>query len=630
MNRDQSSLLAGFFLLLILIPLAYSPVIEAGFIIDDSPFYIEDPIMNEPDGLLRIWLHRPGDRGEWPYIPVTRSTFWLERQLGGLNLHFSHGINVVLHLTAALILWLGLRQFQFRGSFWIGLLFGLHPIYVQSVAWIAERKNGVAGVFFLLTVWSFLHYEKKKTGSWYGLTILLFLGAVLSKTSSIMLPVLFLFCRLYLRSSWKKTDFFHLLPFFLAALGFGIFRIWVETHTYGAQGSLYTLSFLERLLIAGHIPFFYIEKLLFPFPLIFTYPKWQVDPAQILFYLPLLSLGVAGITVVWKGSSWGRPLFLGLGSFLALLFPVLSFFNIGWTRFSYVSDHWVHLPSIPLLILLVEGVIRVKDLIERRKTEPARILGLGLLSLVFILLGILTWNQAGKYKNHKTLWQATLADFPNAWLAHQELGRVYMEENQFPLALQHLDQAIGLNSQSPDAYNNRGAIYSQLQQYDQAFADYKQALDLHQEFLEAYYNRGKTYAQQGNYDRAFADYNRILQLNPRYAKAYHSRGTAYAELERYQEALQDFTQALQLNPQVAETHFNQGQVYLQLQQFQQALQSYNKTLQIESRFLGAYNNRGYLHHLAGNETLACADWNQACQLGDCRRYKQAMNDKTCR
>ena len=177
------------FIVLILLTLAvYYPAMDAQFIIDDNKFFVEDPLMTAPDGLIRIWFSPADNNHVWPYLPMTRTTFWIERQFTDFNPQVSHWINIIFHLISAVFLWLVLKQWLKQGAWWIGLLFAVHPVYVQSVAWIAERKNVVAAVFYILCLWSYLQFEKKRLKTWYALALVLFLCALLSKTSVVMLP----------------------------------------------------------------------------------------------------------------------------------------------------------------------------------------------------------------------------------------------------------------------------------------------------------------------------------------------------------------------------------------------------------------------------------------------------------
>ncbi len=653
--------LGGILFLILLTGLVYHPAMQADVILDDKRFYVDDPIMVKADGLFRIWFHPLENNDMWPYIPITRSTFWIERQLFGLNLSISHLINIVLHSVTAILLWLLLKPWVARSAWWVAVLFAVHPVYVQSVAWISERKNMVSGLFFVLALWGYLKFldtsrspgNPEKTNrrnasiGWYVLTFSLFGGALLSKTSTIMLPVVFLLCHWWMQKPWKRSDISALLPFFglsgLAAYS----RVWFEIHSFGANEVQFPFTVVERLIIAGHVPFFYIQKLAFPYPLVFNYPKWSIDTTTFSMFLPVLSIiGLLGIAL-WKYRTWGRPLFLGLGAYGVLLFPVLGFFNNSWFQYSFVTDHWVHLPSIPLLLLAVEGGHRAIGFLKVSVhiKNKIRIASFGAFALVW---GGLTFQQTLIYQNHETLWKATLVHNPQSWLSHYNLGTIFLEQKKYQQALKHMDEAVELYPVLAQAYNNRGILYShlgeyekaiedyseilrrdpddvpvynnrgtayfKLKQYEQALVDYDTAIQLQPHYPEAYNNRANVHAELEQYDQALQDYQQALQQNPQYAEAYNHRGTVYLTLQQYESALQDFRRAWELRPDYAEAYHNQAVTLGELQQFEAALKSYSQALRIDPGFVKAYRYRGVLYSRLQRYQAGIADFNKALQL----------------
>ncbi|MBF0279914.1 MAG: tetratricopeptide repeat protein [SAR324 cluster bacterium] len=588
-TSDNLRFIGALLFLAALTVIAYAPVMDAGSIIDDEKYYINDPLVNASDGLFSIWLKPFQNNGVWPYIPITRSTFWLERQIGGLNLAVGHWGNVLFHCLAAALLGMILRFLHVRGALIISFCFALHPIHVQSVAWITERKNVVAAVFFFLTLWGFVNFEKKKKTTWYWLTLAFYAGALLSKTSTIMLPLIFVILRYWQRTSWSRTDFQILLPFFLLAGGAGSARIWFEIHAFGAVGEAYTRSFLERLLTAGHIPFFYLSKIVFPHPLIFTYPKWVIDPGHFFLYFPLLGLFVTMLLLLLKYRSWGSPIFLGLAAYGVLLFPVMGFFNNAWTKFSFVTDHWVYLPSIPLVILLLQGVLQFLDYFKKFKFHRIGSAGLGMLFILF--LGGMTWHQASIYENRKTLWQTTIQDNPNSWLAYGELARAYTDDRQFEQALQNYSKALAIRKY-PEAFHNRALTYFNLNRYDLALGDYNQALRLNPKYTEAYFNRGNVNFRMNRFQAAFADYNKTLSLNAKYVDAYFNRGLIHFRLNRFESAYEDYSRTLSLSKDYTEAYFNRGLSSFKMKKYEQALIDFNQTLALDSDYVEAYFNRG--------------------------------------
>ncbi len=651
--RDQlivsrMGLVLGILILAAFTIVTYFPVNDAGIIIDDPEFYFSDPVMDAPDGLSTIWFSPADNNDIWPYIPLTRSTFWLERQIFGSDPQASHWINVALHILAAVLLWLALQHLKIKEAWLIALLFAVHPVFVQSVAWIAERKNTVAAIWYILTFWSYLHFDRGRDRRWYVVAIGLFVCALLSKTSTIMLPVLLILLKLWKGPPWKNQDLIYLFPFFVLAAGFGLLRIYFEQHFFGADSGLLDRPFLERILIAGHVPFFYVTKLVWPYPLNFIYSQWNLQTSAWTQYLPWFSHVVIGGVLFWRYASWGKPLFLAWAGFVVALFPVMGWFNNAWQQFSFVADHWVHLPSLSLLILVVLGLPRLEKFgAQWFKTAEWKIVTKFWWGLL-IVLGGLTWNHAEIYQNAQTLWEVTLKRNPQAWIAHLELGRLDLQSAQPSEALVRFNKAIELNPQAIHAYNNRGNAFVNVGQWDRALQDFDKVLSLNPEFAEGYSNRaivfsqvgrfeqalndiqsalrlkphypeayntwGTVYADQQNYPLAIEKYNDAIERNPYYDEAYFNRGNAKVGLHQYSEAIQDYNQALNLNPNRVEAYSNRGFAYLQIDQYPTAIQNFTDALKINPQFSDAYLNRAIANELAGRPDAALSDYNQVLLL----------------
>ncbi len=613
-------------ILLVLTGIAYSPAFQAGFIIDDADFFLEDPVVKAADGLFQVWLNPLNDNGVWPYLPITRTTFWLEYQLFGGNLTIAHTINIILHGLAALLLWRILLQFRIRGAWWVGMLFALHPIYVQSVAWIAQRKNGVAAIFFLLCVWSFWKFALKPRWHWYAITCLFLVCALLSKTSTIMLPPMLVLVCWWLRLPWKRRDTLLLIPLFGIAAVAGIARIWFETHAINPLEGFVQLSFLERLQVFGHVPFFYLKKLILPYPLMFNYPRWTLDVETLSLYLPLFSIVFIFGCLLWKYQTWGKPLFLALSAFGLGLFPVSGLFHNGWFSASYVADHWGHLPSIPLLILaVVGGVWTVSS--NPNFSRFGGFAGGGFL----ILLVWLTWNQTRIYQNLDTLWTHTLQYNPKSWMGHHQLAVMHHRRNEWDSALAHYNQSIALEARFRLNHKNRGKLHDQLGQLPQAITDYSTALQLNASDIETYAQRGFAYYRTEAYAEAITDFNEVLRYIPNHPEALLYRGESYFLLQDYETAFQDYERLLQIYPQQAELYYQRGRKYLFLQQYASAINDFTRSLQLGTAQTPAavYQSRGQAYFQASRPDLACGDWQQACQLGLCEPYQAAKAQGAC-
>ncbi|MBF0289585.1 MAG: tetratricopeptide repeat protein [SAR324 cluster bacterium] len=618
----------GLVALVILTGAVYYPVVDAGYILDDRGFYITDPLMDASDGLQRIWFQPKDNNGIWPYLPLTRTSFWLDRQLWGLDLQWTHLLNVAFHLGGAVILWLALKSFDIRGAWLIGAIFVVHPVYVQSVAWIAQRKNVLAVIFYLLAIWSYLQFSRQKWWSCYVMALVLFICALLSKTSTVMLPLVLALCHLWLYRSWKISDLVALIPFFFASIGAAYSRIWFEMNALGATGEAFSRGLLDRLLIAGHIPFFYLKKLLYPYPTVFFYPRWEIDPAQWVNCLPLVSLLFVIVILLVKYQKWGGPLFLGLAAFLISLFPVAGFFNNNWNRFSYVSDHWVHIPSIAILILFVQIGVCLLKISGMREKAVARYFSAAVGGGIIVVLGTLTWQQAHAYKNLETLWQDTIRKNPKSHNAYNRLGSLYFKQGKMDAAIENFTAVIQIRPEFVEPYNNRGTVYLKLQQYDKAIADFSQAIELQPGMSDAYFHRGIIYSFLKQYQNAIADFTKVIQLDPQFMVPYSKRSEAHLYLKHYQQAIEDLNRYLVESPSPGE-FFNRGIAHMGLKQNKKAVDDFSKAIEMEKGFKKSYVFRGIAYMHLGKSELACTDWKKSCQLGDCQNFQVAKQKGIC-
>ncbi|MBF0280100.1 MAG: tetratricopeptide repeat protein [SAR324 cluster bacterium] len=627
----------------------YYPATQAGILWDDKLNFIEDPLMKAEDGLRKIWLNPKENNNVWPYLPISRTSFWLEHRLWGFHLGLSHLTNVIFHLMGAIVLWLVMRQLQVRGAWWIGLLFLCHPIYVQSVAWITERKNVLAGVFYLLTIWSYLQFDRKRQWSWYFLTLGLFICALFSKASTTMLPVIFIFCRLWLGRSWNQSHYWSLVPFFILSLGNAYSRIWFELNSFGASAGEFSRSFIERLLSAGIIPFFYLKKIIIPYPLSFIYPKWEIDSGDVSHYLPLLSLVLIAGLLLWKYRSWGSPLFCGWGAFLASLFPVLGFFNNAWTRNSFVADHWVHLPSISILILSAQGIFKIMDnsRLKRMENTTMRVVCLGGIPM---LLGGLTWHRTQTFQDLETLFQDTVQKNPKAAAAYLDLGVIYAGQGKHQLANRYYDQALKLTPNRSEIYNdkslsflalkqyqkalefsdqaialkedseyysNRGGIFLYLKEYEKALENFNRAIELDKSNPKPYTNRYQLFLVQNQHRKAISDLTKLISLKVNVLEYTLQRSKIYADSKDFQKAIEDLTSVIENFPsfeQLSSLFFFRGNFRIELQQYHKAVEDYDNAVRLGFQSAILYNNRGFAHKTLHQYPKALADFSEAIRL----------------
>ncbi|MBF0279031.1 MAG: tetratricopeptide repeat protein [SAR324 cluster bacterium] len=568
----------------------YYPTTQAGFVWDDFVFVVDDPLMTATDGFWRIWF-APGS-GPWNYWPLTRSVFWLQRQLWGLNPFGYHLVNITFHLLNSIVLYLALQHFKVRGAWIIGLLFAIHPVHVASVAWVVELKNTLSGLFYLLSIWAFLIFDKNKNWRWYSLSLGLFLFALLSKSSTVMLPVILILLRTWFKKPWRKEDYAVLIPFFLLALSSGLLSIFFENQYIGEQTSGFSLNFLEKILVAGRAALFYIDKFLWPHFYPATYPRWDISSADLKLYLALLFWIGGGGFAIWKHQSWGRPVFLAVFAFWVSLFPVSGILNAAGFSITFVWLHLTYLPSIPIFIFLVQSGIRLSDSIHIKYQFFSHLLFKISTALILILLGVLSHYQSKIFNNAETLWSDTLNKTQSSWMAFQNMGIVYREKNKEQLAIEHFNKAIQINGNLDFTYYNRGNAYLELKQYKQAILDYRKAISLNPKMGHYYNNLGIVYDKLGQYKNAIYNYTMAISLNTKEADFFSNRGLSYEKNQQYEEAIQDHTQAIFLDPKKANYYNYRGVAYGKLKRSETAIKNFTQAIAIDPSVADYYNNRG--------------------------------------
>lgn len=417
---------------------AYAPALTGAPVWDDDA-HLTRAALQGWDGLWRIWF-APGATQQ--YYPVLHSAFWLEHRLWGAAATGYHIVTAALHaLSACLIVLLG-QQLRVRGAWVAGALFALHPVHVESVAWISEQKNTLSLALALLATLTWLRFDASRRRTHWALAFGLFALALGAKTVTATVP-----CALLVVQWWRhgtisfRRDVAPLLPWIALGVAAGLGTAWMERHVIGADGAEFSLTPVDRLLLAGRALTHYLGTFFWPAHLAFTYPRWTIDARQVAAWsFPAAMLVLSGVLWTQRARSRG-PLAAWL-VFAGTLFPVLGFLNVYPFRYAWVADHFQYHASVPLVLLAGASIAWVGDRASR--IAPTRValavLGAGLLGL-----GALTWQQAHHYRDAETLYRATLAANPASWMAHHNLGRlVSRKPGGLPEAIEHFEAAIRL------------------------------------------------------------------------------------------------------------------------------------------------------------------------------------------
>lgn len=499
----------GLLIIVLLTFLVYLPALNGEFIWDDDLHITKKKVVTGEESFKRIWT-----TSDAVYYPLTLTTFWIEWRLwGGQPMGF-HIVNVSLHAINAILLCFLFHQLGIKWAWLGGAIFALHPVHVESVAWITELKNVQSGFFYLLTLLFYLRFLDNRRKQWYSATLIMFLAALLSKPSTVMLPVILLIIHWWLNRPLQKKDIFSIVPFFVLSALASLWTIWEQKYHSGAMGSEWSAGLPERIAIAGYNIWFYISKLIFPYNLMFFNPRWLIDPTSISSFFPLALLIVLCAVLLRKHKTWGRPVLIGLSYFIISLFPILGFFNIYFMRYSFVADHFQYLASMGIIALIVGGAARYFekwDLAQTEKTFSWQKTGAGLGLAVLLIFGVLTWKQGHIYKDMETLLRDSIDKNPKAWMAHSNLGMMYAEKGLLDKALVEFKETLRIYPDYSGAHNSLGNIYLLQKKYKMAIEKYRDALKLDPENKGFLYNLALSYEGTGNLKLAREYYKRILE-----------------------------------------------------------------------------------------------------------------------
>jgi protein O-mannosyl-transferase len=535
-------------LLVIVTMLAYLPAWNGTPIWDDNA-HLTKPDLRSLEGLARIWT-QPGATQQ--YYPLVHTLFWVEHRLWGDWSTGYHLLNILLHCASALLLVRILRQLEIPGAWLAAGIFALHPIQVESVAWISELKNLLSGVFYLGSLSAYLKFDRSRNLSFYAAALVIFALGLVSKTVIATLPAVILVIFWWKRGRLSlKDDLLPLVPFFLLGTAAGLFTAWAERNLIGAEGSAFHYSFTERVLIAGRAIWFYLSKFLWPLDLIFVYPRWQIRQIVWWQYLFPAAVLVLLAILVWLSRRWRAPL-AGFLFFVGTLFPVLGFLNVYPFRYSLVADHFQYLACLGIIALVASGIaLQLKQ--RQLRLHP---IGYVLCGALLASLTALTWHQSAMYTDIETLWRITIERNPRAWMAHDNLGALLFREGRVNEAIVHFRKAVEIDAEQAEPQANLGNALLQNGDLDEAIAQYYNALRIKPNYAEVYYNLGNALLRKGQADEAIDQYKKAIALKPDYADVHNNLGIVLFQKGEVDQAIAHYQRALEINPQEVQARAN--------------------------------------------------------------------------
>jgi tetratricopeptide (TPR) repeat protein len=542
--------------------LAYMPAWNGQPIWDDNG-HMTKAALRPLAGLVRIWVE-PGAAQQ--YYPLVHSVFWFEYHLWGYTPLGYHIVNIFLHALSALLLVRILRHLGVPGAWLAGALFALHPVQVESVAWMSELKNTLSGFFYLAAALVYFKFNERRTWQPYVLALGLFVLGLASKSAIATLPAAILVILWWKRGTLSfKDDALPLVPFFGLSLVFGLFTAWMERKFIGAQGSDFNFSFVERTLIAGRAIWFYLGKLVWPENLTFIYPRWQVSQSvwwQYLFPASALVL----LAVLWRLRKWSRAPLAVFLLFAGTLFPALGYMNIYPFLFSFVADHFQYLACIFPLTLAAAAIA----------SGPRSVQWAGV--ALAAILSFFSWQQSAMYADMKTLWETTIAKNPDCWMCYSNRGYGLLQQGRNDDAMLDFEAALRVKPDYAYAHNNMGMALLQEGRNDEAEPHFLKALEFKPDYAEPYDNLGTILYGRGQVDAAIVDLEKAVKINPGYSDAHFNLGLVFQAKGDSDRAIRQFSRALEIEPDDAEAHrglgdslMRKGRTAEAIAQFQQAL-----------------------------------------------------------
>jgi protein O-mannosyl-transferase len=548
------------------------------------------------------------------YIPLTGISYMIEYRFFKLNPFIYHATNLFLHLmNCILVFWLiYLISDNILIAFLASLLFGIHPLHVESVAWISERKDVLYSFFCLSAVISYIYYIKKEqTQRYYYFAILLFVLSLLSKPMAISLPLLLFLIDYTLFRKFKKRIITEKIPFIILGVIFGL-------AVYYSQQTAIThrliLMFPDNILYLSYRMVFYMVKLVMPFNLSCFYPypvKLNGTLPFIYWIYPVILCGFIYLTfIVLKKVNFDRLIIFGILFFLINILPVLQIVPVGRT---IVADRYTYLSYIGFFFLAGKGSFYI---LKEELHHSILIKRFFIILLVCIvgMLSFLTWQRCLIWKNSIVLWTDVIKKYPSVAIAYNNRGYAYFAENEYEKAIVDFNSATKLDPYDPGSSTNLCLVYWKIGKLELAVKECNKAVALKEDCFEAYNNLGSVYSSMGEQGTAIYFYTKAVSINPNYAPAYNNMSKVYLKSKRYGEAIEAGFKAVFLKPDFVEAYDNLGSIYLFLGKHEKSLYYYKKALEFNPNYGSAHNNLAVIYYYRKEYELAAKHFNRAIEL----------------
>jgi protein O-mannosyl-transferase len=589
--------------------LLYWHSLQNNFTVFDDDFYI----INNP------FLKNFSLRGIWAiftsfysanYHPLTTLTWFFEYNLFGLNPLPFHLVNVVLHLLNTWLVFILAERLSGKKvtALVVSVLFAVHPMHVESVAWISERKDVLYTLFYLLSLLAYLRYIRSGLqAKHYIACLLLFLASLFSKSAAVTLPVLLIAIDFYQGRKIDARAMLEKIPFFLLSILFGILAILSQRAGGALNGLMASYGFINGIFLVTSGVAFYIVWLAAPFSLAvmhyFPDPHNGLLPWPYYVSLPFI------LVLIWlctRRTAYRKEIFFGVSFFLITVSVMLQIVSVGS---ALTAERYSYVPSIGFFYILGQWL-------ANRYSTHRRNLVMGLFAAVIAVYAVITWNRISVWKEDRLLFNDMIETYPGVYYGYWLRGNLEKKEGNLPAALANYTQSIKLNPKFADAVFNRGTTYDALGDTRAALADFNRAVELNPKQADVYNNRGWLLFRQGNRQAAMRDYKSAIAADPNYAGAYNNRGWAYQLSGDTISAMHDYDKAIELNPVFVLPYKNRAALKTRSHDYAGAIKDYDHLVSIDPGDNSVYYYRGLAHFYMKDMASACEDWKKAQQLGN--------------
>ena len=673
--------------LCLMVIISYLPaMLWGGFVWDDNIFIKVDPV-RDVSGLWKIWFSPSALEEEGHYWPITYTTFWVEHKLWGFAPAGYHIVNVLLHLANTLLVWHLMRRLAVPGAYVVAAVFAVHPLHVESVAWIFERKDVLSGLFYLAAALMWMRFVEQPNPRRYACSLALYAAGLLSKSIVVTLPAALLIWPWWKRGRVTSADLLRLVPFFIVGLVIALGDLSSYRSVHNKE---FDFSLIERALIAARALWFYAGKLLWPTHLAVIYPRWDIHFADLLAWGYLVG-AVALAVALWRfRSQLGRGPLAGALFFAITLSPTLGFVDYNYMAYAFVADRYQYLAGIGVMAVVIGsvvcGVCRLPDLWQK--------VALGVAGMVLVVLGLLTWRQSSIYQNDATFNRHIIALNPQSRNAHRHLAKALYDQDRYEEALKpaliaveqrpgyfrahvtlglilvelgrfeeaetHLRRAIELNSethstrlklsdllynqgryeealdvaraaveQHPDSFVPHGllgAILVELGRFEEAETHLRRTIALNPQAWKAHFNLGDALYKQGRYEEALEVARVVVDQASDSFEAHLNLGITFVALERFEEAETHLSRAIELDPSHAEALYSLAKIRFQQQRYDEMLKLYQRLIEIDPTDALAYGDMGVALFLLGRNDEAMRSFDQALSLDPTMKGVRANRD----